>query len=114
MGKQEHTLALGTSPAAYNLRLSIDKKMARACSASEYKGSKRPRAKGLKNHKETKGLRFRLAETERELAARTPIVRRPRPSAAQPQTTDAAFELEDVRVAAGAGDLLHTDIKPFS
>ena len=81
--------------------------------------------KGSKNHKETKCLRFRparttgvvhsgeLAETEHEPAARTTLVVGFRPTAVQPQTVVVAPQLEDVRVAAGDGDLLHTHINPF-
>ena len=69
-------------------------------------------------YKVAKSLRFRLAETERELEARTPIARRLHPKVVQPQTVAAASEPEDVReavrVATGVGDLLHTNTKPFS
>ena len=71
------------------------------------------KSQSVKNYKETKDLRFRLAETERELAARIPPAAGFRPSAVQPQTAVAARQLEDARVAARAGDLLHAYINPF-
>lgn len=67
----------------------------------------------LYNYKETKDLRFRLAETEHELAARTPLAVGSRPMAVQPQTAVVANQLEDARAAVRAGDLLHAHINPF-
>ena len=52
--------------------------------------------------KETKLLRFRLAETETPLAARIPGVVRRRPRV-EPQTVVVAFQVEDVRVAVRIG-----------
>jgi len=64
-------------------------------------------------YKETKDLRFRLAETEHELVVRIPLAVGWRPKAAQPQTVVVAFQLEDVRVAVRVGevsDLLHAHV----
>ena len=48
------------------------------------------KSQSVKNYKETKDLRFRLAETEHELVARRPLVGGYRPSDVQPQTVVAA------------------------
>ena len=58
-------------------------------------------------------LRFRLAETEHELAVRIPLAAGPRPTVAQPQTVAVACQLEDVRVADRVGDLLHAHVNPL-
>src|SRR3989344_2417027 len=71
------------------------------------------KSQSVKNNKETKDLRFRLAETEHEPVVRTPLVAGSRPTAEQPQTAAAACQLEDARVDPRVGDLLHAYINPF-
>ena len=74
---------------------------------------KESKSQRIKNYKEEKVLRFRLAETEHELVARIPLVAGLRPTAVQPQTVVVALQLEDARVAAGVGDLLHAHVNPL-
>ncbi len=64
-------------------------------------------------YKDTKDLRFRLAETEHELVVRNPRAAGFRPTVVQPQTVAVASQPEDERVAARDGDLLHAHINPF-
>ena len=75
--------------------------------------SPRLRTGKARNCKETKDLRFRLAETEHELVDRMPLEVGLRPTVDQPQTAAAASQLEDVRVAVGVGDLLHAHVNPL-
>jgi len=65
------------------------------------------KSQSVKNYKETKDLRFRLAETEHEPVARTPLAAGLRPTAVQPQTVVVALQLEDVRVAVRVGVVRH-------
>ena len=64
--------------------------------------------------KEENILSLNLAETEHKLVVRIPRVVGPHPTAVQPQTAAVASEVEDVRVASGVRNLLHTDAHPLS
>src|SRR3989344_4759981 len=88
-------------------------KLARACSASECKRIKESKSQRIKNYKEAKVLRFRLAETEHELVVRIPLEGGSRPIVAQPQTVAVACQLEDAREAVRVGDLLHAHVNPL-
>ena len=74
---------------------------------------KEPKSQRVKSYKETKGLRFRLAETEHELVVRMPLVAGSRPIAVQSQTVVVACQPEDVRVAVRVGNLLHAHVNPL-